>query len=136
MKATFFLKILISISIVSCATGEKFSSIREGMSKSQVKEVLGAHDQISRSEGGWSTYSYKNRLMSGWSWDKSDYYVVFDPNGKVYEYGHGEVDTRTSERMSAWGAQQLQRSKNSPTTIDCNSYTSGSITNTNCKASN
>lgn len=69
------LLVLILILLVSCATGEKFSSIREGMTKSEVSRILGNHDQLERKEGGWSTYVYRDRLLSGWSWDKTDYYV-------------------------------------------------------------
>ena len=101
-----YLKIILLITFFGCATGEKFSDIEEGMSKEQVKNILGKQDQIDKLDGGVTIYYYKNRMISGWSWDKTDYYVIFDPNDKVYSYGHGEIDTRTSQRMSEWGAQQ------------------------------
>ncbi len=129
------LLILINFLAISCATGENFGSIEEGMSKNQVMQILGKQDQISQNGNGWVTYYYKDRLISGWSWDKTDYHIVFDPNGKVYEYGHGPVDTRTSERMSQWSAQQQQlNNSKSIKNIDCSSYTVGSITNTHCDA--
>ena len=99
------------------------------MTKTEFNRTLGNHDQLKRNEAGWTTYIYRDRLMSGWSWDKTDYYVVFDPNGKVFEYGHGEVDTRTSERMIEWSRQQQQmKAKN----VDCSSYDFGHRIDTTC----
>lgn len=135
MKITVFLKILILVMITSCATGENFSSVREGMTKTEVYRALGNHDQLKRSEGGWATYFYRDRLMSGWSWDKTDYYVVFDPDGKVFEYGHGAVDTRTSERMAQWRhQQQLINAANAPVDVDCSSYKIGDSISTHCRS--
>jgi outer membrane protein assembly factor BamE (lipoprotein component of BamABCDE complex) len=102
MKNMKTLILLLSVLfITSCATGEKWGQIEEGMTKKEVRRALGKHDQMKR-QGDWTIYYYKNRLISGFSWDKTDYFVIFDPNGKVYEYGHGAVDTRTSQRMSKW----------------------------------
>lgn len=117
------LMLIMSPIILSCATGEKFSSIREGMSQQEVTNILGNHDQLEHKDGGWTIYSYKNRLISGWSWDKTDYHVVFNPQGQVYEYGHGPVDTRTSERMMEFNQQIQQNSSNSrqPTQVNCTS---------------
>ena len=36
---------------------------------------------------------YTNKLISGWSWDKTDYFVILK-DGKVTEYGSGEVRER------------------------------------------
>lgn len=103
-----------------CATGEKWSGIDEGMTKEQVQQVLGKQDQIEKQDNGWSIHYYKDRLISGWSWDKTDYYVVYNTDGKVDSYGHGPVDTRTSERLAKWSAtQQLINQQNKPTSINC-----------------
>lgn len=132
IKNLFIITLVLSV-IASCATGEKFSSIKEGMSKSEVTNLLGSHDQVSKKEGGWSIYYYKDRLLSGWSWDKTDYYVVFSPIGRVYEYGHGSVDTRTSERMAQWSQEQQRiNSTTLPKTVDCVSNVYGSTVNTAC----
>lgn len=120
---------LIFLFLSSCATGEKFSSVNEGMTKEQVREAMGKEDQIDKrgANGDWVVYYYKNRLLSGWSWDKTDYYVVFDPNGKVYSYGHGDVDTRTSERMAQLGIKSHETSD-----LRCVTTGYGNTTTTNC----
>lgn len=128
-----FILLLFSLLLTSCATGENFRAIKEGMTKDEVTRALGNHDQLKRKEGGWTGYIYRDRLISGWSWDKTDYYVVFDPYGKVFEYGHGEIDTSTSERMADWGRrQQLINSMNKKTTVDCTTYDLGHRIDTSC----
>lgn len=128
-----FFAILLTICISGCATGEKWSEIDEGMSKEQVKLILGKQDQIEKRDNGWSIHYYKNRLISGFSWDKTDYYVVYNPDGKVDSYGHGAVDTRTSERMSKWSAnQQMINQQNKPTSVNCSSIQVGNTVTTDC----
>lgn len=128
-----FFAILLSICISGCATGERWSEIDEGMSKEQVKLILGKQDQIEKRDNGWSIHYYKNRLISGFSWDKTDYYVVYNPDGKVDSYGHGAVDTRTSERMSKWSAnQQMINQQNKPTSVNCSSTQVGNTVTTDC----
>ena len=92
------LVILLFLFIVGCATGEKISSVEEGMSKEQVRSIMGSQDRIIQKNGA-TIYIYENRLMSGWSWDKTDYYIIFDDLDKVSSVDRGEVDTSTSERM-------------------------------------
>jgi len=96
------------IILVGCATGDKFSNVEEGMTKKQVRDILGKHDQIQKHSNGATVYLYKNRLISGWSYDKTDYYVVFGPDQKVYVYGHGAIDTRTSDRAAAYSRAYLK----------------------------
>ncbi|MFZ2541917.1 MAG: hypothetical protein WAW75_09130 [Gallionella sp.] len=125
---------LIFIFILSgCATGERWSGIDEGMTKTQVQQILGKQDQIEKRDNGWSIHYYKNRLISGWSWDKTDYYVVYNPDDKVDSYGHGAVDTRTSERMAKWSAtQQLINQQNQPKSVNCTSTVIGNTATTDC----
>jgi len=130
-------KVILSFAVLfllsGCATGERWSEIDEGMSKEQVKLILGKQDQIEKRDNGWSIHYYKNRLISGFSWDKTDYYVVYNPDGKVDSYGHGAVDTRTSERMAKWSAtQQLINQQNKPTSVNCTSTTNGNTATTDC----
>lgn len=72
-----------------CATGQKFSSLNVGSSKEEVVAVLGSPDGQKMCDDT-VTYFYTNRLISGWSWDRSDYYTKF-LNGKLIEYGAGNV---------------------------------------------
>lgn len=131
------MKILLSLVLVfflsGCATGEKWSGIDEGMTKEQVHHILGKQDQIEKRDNGWSIHYYKNRLISGFSWDKTDYYVVYNPDGKVDSYGHGAVDSRTSERMAKWSATQQQiNQQNKPNSINCSSTQIGNTVSTDC----
>ncbi len=92
----FFLIGLVLFTLSSCATGEKFVKIREGMSKSEVVEILGQPDVASR-----DSYAYLNRMVSGWSWDKANYVIKFEDN-KVSSYGReGYVDNSSYQYNSA-----------------------------------
>lgn len=97
--------------IVSCAAGEKFSNIIEGMSKQEVEKIIGRHD-VQKNNFGHTTYYYNNRLMSGWSLDKTNYYVIFNSDGKFTEYGYGAIDRRIFQAMSEMAQQQLQSHNN------------------------
>ena len=61
--------------------------VSPGMTQSEVSRILGKPDGF-RSAKGYEWYSH--RLATGWAWDRADYNVVFK-NGKVVEYGTGEV---------------------------------------------
>ncbi len=75
--------------ISGCATGEKVARISPGMSQTDVVETLGRPDGF-RTEGDYTILKYTNRLISGWSWDRADYFVILKDD-KVTEYGSGEV---------------------------------------------
>ena len=73
-----------------CVTGDKVrGGIREGMTKDQVISTLGQPDGFKRS-GDAEALQYTNRLISGWSWDRTDYTVILE-NGHVTQYGPGQV---------------------------------------------
>lgn len=78
--------------LAGCVTGELMQSVREGMSKDEVIEVLGNPDGFQRS-GEYEALRYTNRLISGWSWDRADYNVILR-DGRVLEYGPGQVRQR------------------------------------------
>jgi len=122
------LVIAIAFTLGGCATGEKMGRVEEGMSKTEVRKAMGKQDQIDHLPNGFTAYLYRNRMMSGWSWDKTDYYVVFDPTDTVYSYGHGSVDTSLSERMANWSAEQARRSQS----INCTTTQYGNTAHTNC----
>lgn len=86
-KFTFF-SILFLLS--GCITGESVrGNIGEGSSKQQVISELGNPDGFKR-YGDYEALMYTNRLISGWSWDRTDYTFIFK-DGVVVEYGTGEV---------------------------------------------
>ena len=78
--------------LYGCATGELMGSIREGMSKEEVISSLGNPDGFQRS-GEYEALRYTNRLISGLTWDRTDYTVILK-SGRVVEYGPGQVRQR------------------------------------------
>jgi len=86
--------LVISFFLQACATGERMRGVSEGMTKEEVVSQLGEPDGYRRS-GDYEAFQYTNRLISGWSWDRTDYTVIFD-NERVVEYGPGKVRERDS----------------------------------------
>ena len=69
--------ILVSTLLLSaCVTGESVKNLRSGMSKDQVISTIGNPDGY-YFEDGYEVFQYRNRLMSGWSWNRADYYAKF-----------------------------------------------------------
>lgn len=90
--------IFLAFSIVACATGELVrGGVREGMTKSEVISLLGNPDGFKRA-GEQEALLYTNRLISGWSWDRTDYTVILK-NGHVVEYGNGQVHQNSSNTL-------------------------------------
>ena len=86
--------LVLMIALLSgCATGEKASKLEPGMSRAQLDAVMGRPDGYQQRDG-YEILKYSNRLMSGWSWDRTDY-VVLMKDGRVVEYGNGEVRERS-----------------------------------------
>lgn len=84
--------------ILGCATGELVrKEVRPGMSKAEVINVLGNPDGFKTVEGQ-EILTYKNRLISGWSWDRADYHIVIK-NGEVIAYGAGEVRVKDNNTI-------------------------------------
>ena len=85
--------ILLTLSVVAlfsaCTTGEKMSSLEPGMTRQQVVGILGRPNAV-RSNGPYEQLEYTHRLITGWSWDRSDFKVILK-DGRVIELGHGEV---------------------------------------------
>ena len=78
--------------LVGCTTGERVTTLREGLTKAEVIETLGSPDGFQRN-GEYEALRYSNRLTSGWSWDRADYSVILR-NDRVVEYGPGPVRQR------------------------------------------
>ena len=79
----------IVLILCGCATGELMSRMRPGMPKQEVVQVLGNPDGY-QSRGEYEALKYSHRLVTGWAWDRADYYVILK-DGKTVEYGTGEV---------------------------------------------
>ena len=86
------LLLIITLFLASCVTGEKVPRLSEGMSKAEVMALLGRPDGFRRS-GEYEALQYTNRLISGWSWDRTDYTVILKDE-KLVEYGAGQVRQR------------------------------------------
>lgn len=87
-----FSVLLFSIFMSGCVSGEMVSNIEPGMSSEQVQHVMGKPDGFQK-RGNFTIYKYVNRLISGWSWDRTDYSFIFEDD-KLVEYGAGEIRER------------------------------------------
>ncbi len=90
---SWLLSVLLFFSVTyGCATGDSVKSLRPGMSQAQVISVMGNPDGYQQS-GNSVALKYANRLMSGWSWDRTDYFVLLTDD-KVTQWGNGVVRER------------------------------------------
>lgn len=85
-----YLTVLVALlSLGGCFHGELITQVRPDMSFEEVKAIMGPPEGY-RKDGDYEVYSYYNKLISGWAWDRADYhYIVKD--GKVVQYGAGEI---------------------------------------------
>lgn len=79
----------ILIFTAGCTTGEKWLKVYPGSSQQTIVETLGRPDGY-RTQGEYTILTYANRLISGWSWDRADYFVILKDD-KVIEYGPGQI---------------------------------------------
>ena len=95
----FYLILIFAFSfIISCATGEVVRrDIQPGMTKEKLIEIMGNPDGF-RIVGEQEVLTYTNRLISGWSWDRTDYHFVIEKN-KVVAYGTGEVRVKQNNTV-------------------------------------
>ncbi len=84
--------IALSLVLFGCVTGEKVTRIDPGMSQEDVVRIMGKPDGFQQ-RGEYTIYKYTNRLISGWSWDRTDYSFIFK-EGMLIEYGAGEIRER------------------------------------------
>lgn len=89
-RMRMILVFMFSMSLLtSCFHGEQIRRVQPGMSIDEVKSIMGPQEGYKKI-GEYEIYSYYNKLISGWAWDRADYhYIVKD--GKVVEYGAGEI---------------------------------------------
>lgn len=92
MKTLLSVVFILAMALQGCAIGQKAQSLREGMTKNEVISQLGRPDGFMRNRN-YEALQYTNRLISAWSWDRADYVVVLK-NGRLVEYGPGEVRQR------------------------------------------
>jgi hypothetical protein len=81
--------LLSAVSLISaCTTSDKMSRIERGMTRQQVVAILGRPDAVHTS-GPYEQLEYTNRLIP-WTGNRTDFNVSLK-DGRVVEYGHGEV---------------------------------------------
>lgn len=97
MRITGLLLALILI-ISGCVTGERVRDVEPGMPVSEVLSIMGNPDGF-REKDGYTIYTYSNRLISGWSNDRTDYTFIFR-GGRLQEYGPGEVREKVVNGVS------------------------------------
>ena len=56
--------------LVGCMHGEKIRDIHPGMSVDELYAQMGPHEGYKKS-GVTEVYSYYNKLVSGWGWDRA-----------------------------------------------------------------
>jgi len=89
------LALIASLLLISCATVGKMSSLREGMTRSEVVSTVGNPNGFHRN-GEYEALLYTDLLISGWSvfsglsWNRTDYSVILK-NDSVIEYGPGKI---------------------------------------------
>lgn len=81
--------VALCLVLVGCVTGDKFRQLSTGLDRAAVEKKLGKPDGYAQIDGA-EVLTYQNRLMSGSSWDRTDYQVILK-DGKVVQYGPGEV---------------------------------------------
>lgn len=91
--------ILLVITVLGgCTTGELVrGGLHEGMNKADVISLLGNPDGYKKA-GDQEALLYTNKLISGWSWDRTDYTVILK-DGLVSEYGNGQVRQESTNTL-------------------------------------
>ena len=95
LRSTVF-ALVVHLLVCGCTTGERFTQLRPGMTKTEVISLLGNPKGYTRS-GNSETLQYPGGLISGFSWDTADFYVVLK-DGKVESYG--STNTQKANRST------------------------------------
>lgn len=84
--------------LTGCATmRSEIAGLQEGMDRAEVMHRLGKPDGFKR-HGEYEALEYSHRLVTGWAYDRADYYVILK-DGKVVEYGTGQVRVKQMGSM-------------------------------------
>ena len=89
--------IIISSLLMACAHGSKMQKLRPDMTRHEVIKILGQPDGFQKT-GDYESLKYANKLMSGWAWDRADYFAILKI-GKLVEYGVGEVRVKDNNAI-------------------------------------
>jgi hypothetical protein len=84
------LVLLMISALVGCATGDKISRLKEGMSEDRATKIMGKPDWVKK-RGEYVVLRYEDRFIEFYpSYAKADYYVIVK-NGLVVDLGIGEI---------------------------------------------
>ena len=98
MRNQIIILIILTISfLMACAHGSKMQKLRPDMTRQEVIKILGQPDGFKRS-GDYESLKYANKLMSGWAYDRADYFAILK-NGRLVEYGVGEVRVKDNNTI-------------------------------------
>lgn len=108
------------LALAGCTTGENVRmQLQTGMTRAQVEGALGRPDGYRRDENR-ERLTYSSRLVSGWSWNSTDYVVEIE-NDRVVGWRTGPVqDNDTPVRqalvpaMALSGAAMMQAARPAP----------------------
>ncbi|HNQ32135.1 MAG TPA: hypothetical protein PKJ68_06640 [Candidatus Woesebacteria bacterium] len=78
----------------ACATGERMSRLRYGMTIEEVNKVMGQPDGT-KTEGNRYTQVYFHRMVTSHSYDRADLFTIFE-NERLIEWGKGEIAIKTT----------------------------------------
>ena len=94
IRTTVYLSLLLLSAVLmsGCVTGQSVRALTPGMSRAEVIKVMGKPDGF-KVAGEYTALKYANRLLSGWSWDTTDYTLILKDD-KLIEYGPGEIRER------------------------------------------
>lgn len=79
----------VLFALAACAMGPRMQQVSPGMTEAELVELLGTPDGMIV-EGDYRALQWANRLMSGWSNTRADYWAVLR-DGRVTAYGPGDV---------------------------------------------
>ena len=88
---------MIGSLLFACAHGSKMQKLRPNMTKQEVIKILGQPDGF-KITGDYESLKYANKLMSGWAYDRADYFAILK-NGRLVEYGVGEVRVKENNTI-------------------------------------
>lgn len=82
-------RIALVMLLTGCAMGPRVQRLSPGMAEADVIAIMGRPDGVVV-EGDYRALQWANRLMSEWSNDRADYWVVLAAD-TVVAYGPGNV---------------------------------------------
>jgi hypothetical protein len=88
MRKVLILSIILAL--IGCATGHRFSRLKEGISEDRATNIMGEPDWVEK-RGAYVIFRYEDRLLEYYpSYARVDFYVIAR-NGLVVDFGIGKI---------------------------------------------